>query len=63
VRKVTLIFPSAFELKKFQKLTQTFSTEVSFSRSEFTGRFTDEQIKLATDQLKAKVKELNGEKS
>lgn len=57
MQKITLVFPSAYELKKFQKITQTFSTEVSFYRCEFTAVFTEAQIQLAVTEMKARVKE------
>ena len=57
VKKTTLIFPSSWELWEFFKLTDVREFRLDSAKCSVTGKFSADDIALAKERLRAKVRE------
>jgi len=55
VKKVTLIFPSAEALWEFFALSELREFRLESANCSVTGRFTDEEIAMAKEKMKANL--------
>ena len=55
VKKTTLVFPSSREIWDFFKITDVREFRLDSAKCSVTGRFNCDEIRLAKEQLQAKV--------